>query len=301
MDAAEHSENGSQNLNTHIVVTNCYALWIPRLHPSPIDRPVVRSREIILSDISSLPGCRLRSYVPENSFDIIIRYSLGGSLAEKELRFECVDKNRTGLIVYKLDYSGESDPMIESLDKKMHPSMYHFIKEHFHKHSFHDGECDSLLRPYATGSRIDLQNSKTRKDIYVHYLDQYIDKTKTANINLAAQYSKLVTDINNERHYKSSLDAAYGIKKESERKCGEALYAKALLEMSRVSVSGDLYQRLYDNILELEILDSKCRDAYNIINNGYNNRLARVGIFFGVLGIVLTTVLEIVHVLSTNH
>lgn len=52
--------------------------------------------------------------------------------------------------------------------------------------------------------------------------------------------------------------------------------------------------------MRLEMLREQCVDSYNTINNTYNNTLGRRGVAFGIAGIALTTILEFVHVCTSD-
>lgn len=276
-----------------------YALWIPTLSSSPIDIPKEPHQDS-LTDVPGQPELNIRSEVSGNSYDIRVFYTLSYNRVEREILFEHIEHNHSGLIIYKLEHLGRTDALIDELDRKMHPAVYNFLKEHFHRHQFHAPECDSLLRPFVSPTVISLRNSSQQKAIYAYYLKQYLDKISSFNESISYQLARLEEDINRKKFYYTGLQDAKRIKKEADRNCGEAAYARALLNMSKTSVSSNLYQKLFNEILLLDTLDGKCRDTYNLINNNHSNRLGMWGIIFGVAGIFITLGLEIKSCVNQN-
>lgn len=183
----------------------------------------------------------------------------------------------------------------------MHPMLYHFIKEHFHTHTHHDAECDSLLRPYVTRNDMDLKNAKDLRDIYKWYLSQYEEMMGHSMETLHLQYNVLLETTNIWKEFYTSHKKAKLLKLRSSEVTGAASYAKALLMMSRFQVNNQVYQRVYNAILDCERLCDKCDEAYTTVNNDYNNRLGRYGVYLGAGGIILTLFLELFHQCSSNH
>lgn len=57
--------------------------------------------------------------------------------------------NHHGFIFYSVEIADENDGdafLMPLREKGMYPSIYHFIKDHFHSHVHHDSNEDALLK-----------------------------------------------------------------------------------------------------------------------------------------------------------
>lgn len=272
-----------------------YALWIPSLNEQIPDVINPEPASVELSDIIGLPPCKLRCEVELSTKNITLYYSLDSIDNEKKLSFTHLEAIRSGLISYEVNIPTPADALTECLLSQMHHSIYHYLKGIFHEHNYHEDECDSLLQGYTSTHLIKLSDSKTLKNIYTHYLTEYQDKLNDAYMTLSGQLCKLQETTNVKKAYKQALIEVKQLKRDCQRVMGEASYAEALLEMSRFNVKNAIYNNLRNRLSLLEILREKCYDAYSLINNEYNNRLGRYGIWVGAAGIILTFLLEIYH------
>lgn len=268
-----------------------YALWIPRLTPVPFNMPEGRSEDF--RDDPSYPWCHLRTET--DGFNIKLFYRLRSLDLEIPLDFIYHSCIRAGFIVYELDTDFSRDLMTRELDGTMHPMIYHFIKEHFHSHTHHDAECDSMLQPYVSDHIIALNDIKELKNLYKWYLSQYEEMLCRSMDTLCLQYRMLVETTNVWKAFYTSHKKAKLLKIRSGEVAGAAGYARALLTMSPFRVSNQVYQRTYTAILDCEHLCDKCDEAYTTVNNDYNNRLGRYGVYLGAGGIILTLILELFH------
>lgn len=171
----------------------------------PIGYPK-RHEDVRLSDIPGQSDLFMNSQVSPDTYDINITYTLGTDGREKNIVFQHINHNDIGIIVYKFEYTALCDALIEGLDGNMHPAIYHFIKEHFHEHKFHDDECDSLLRPYVSCDHIDIDHVGTMELISNHYLDQYLEKIASANEYISLQLAELTKCVNDNRLYFTGLE-----------------------------------------------------------------------------------------------
>lgn len=268
-----------------------YALWIPSLTPG---QPEVIERRVekTLKDVAEYDSCRFISKVAPDTKDVRIAYSIVDGEPMRQLRLICEHRTHTGVIIYRLDDNGADDAVVTKLREGMHPAVYHLIKFHFHRHVYHDEECDTLLRPYDSTTPIDINNQSVMKGIYTFYLEQYRKKLDGSLRDLLFQYHKL-REYEKKDWFWSSHTEAKRIKDECDRAVGEAAFARSLLTMSRATVRTNIYERITALTTELEILSRKSTDAYTVLNNRFNNRLGMLGLWVGAAGILLTLALEI--------
>ncbi|MDE6371748.1 MAG: hypothetical protein K2K92_09715, partial [Duncaniella sp.] len=204
----------------------------------------------------------------------------------------CLHRTHSGLLIYQATLGTGTDKVLDTLRGGMHPSIYHLIKSHFHLHSFHAEECDSLLKPYCSVNRIDIANQSVMKTIYSFYLEQYRKKLHGAYTDLSAQYAHLRNQAKR-NHFISFLTESKRIKEDCDEIIGEAAYAKSLLSLSRATVRTHIYEQITTVTLNLEQLSRKVSDTYTLLNNRYSNRIGRYGLFVGLASIFLTLGLEI--------
>lgn len=268
-----------------------YALWIPSLTqavPEVVEEVVERE----LKDIAEFDACRFRSTADKSTCNIALEYSLTDNEAMKNITFVCRHKTDSGFLIYETVCDEEVDEVTEHLKREMHPSIYHLIKCHFHRHSFHDEECDTILRPYSSDSPIDVRNQPTMKRVFSFYLEQYQEKLQSLLTSLTVQYRQL-KDLEKKDWFGTCLQQSKRIKGDSDKAAGEAAFAKALLMMSIATAGTHTNEKISGLAIDLENLSRRCTETYTVLNNQYNNRLGLLGIWVGVGGILLTTGLEL--------
>ena len=216
------------------------------------------------------------------------------------IKFTHLESTQSGFVLYKWEFNDETDKLIESLQSSIHHSIYHYIKGLFHVHNFHDEECDSLLKGFCSETLLRWGDNGVPKRIFTHYITEYVDKLEQSYLTLSGELAFLQEVVNIHQQYKTGVNRSQQLKKDCFRVMGEASYAGALLRMSRFSVKSKVFSRLSDILIRLEMLREQCFDAYNTINNAYNNRLGRLGVIIGVTGICITAVLEIVHACTSD-
>lgn len=276
-------------------------LWIPVLveyvpeiineNPAPVE----------LSDVPGLPSCHLRCSTDKLTKNFTLYYRLGNDSQENKIEFTHLESTQSGFISYKLEFDDTNDHLTENLQTSIHHSVYHYVKGLFHKHAFHDEECDSLLKGFCSHERLKWSDNGVPKKVFTHYIREYIEKLTESYSTLSAQLAFLQDIVNVKRQYRTGVNKSQQLKKDCFRVTGEAKYAIALLRMSRFTVKSKVYCSLSDSLIRLEMLREQCVDAYNTINNTYNNRLGRIGIWVGAIGIAITATLEAVHTCTVDN
>lgn len=275
-------------------------LWIPILVETTPEIVDERPEQIELRDVPEMQSCYLRCIADKSTKNFTLYYRLSEDSSEKEIVFTHLESTRSGFVLYKLEFNGEDDKLTESLRSSVHHSVYHYIKGLFHKHAFHDEECDSLLKGFCSDTRVKWSDNGVPKQVFTHYIWEYIDKLEQSYLTLSGELAYLQEIVNIKRQFKNGVNRSQQLKKDCFRVMGEASYAGALLRMSRFSVKNKVFSQLSDILMRLEMLREQCVDSYNTINNTYNNTLGRRGVAFGIAGIALTTILEFVHACTSD-
>lgn len=275
-------------------------LWIPILVEATPEIVNDRPARIELRDVPEMQSCHLRCIADKSTKNFTLYYRLGEDSSEKEIVFTHLESTQSGFVLYKWEFNGEDDKLIESLKSSIHHSVYHYIKGLFHVHSFHDGECDSLLRGFCSDTRVKWSDSGVPKRVFTHYIREYVDKLEQSYLTLSGELAYLQTIVNIKKQFKTGVIRSQQLKKDCFRVMGEASYAGALLRMSRFSVKTKVFGRLSDILIRLEMLREQCVDSYNTINNTYSNNLGKRGVIFGISGIILTAILEVVHTCTSD-
>ena len=269
-----------------------YALWIPCLssgQPKIIKKNVARN----LKDVREFEDCRFKSVADPATHNITFSYNLSSSEPFSTVVFNCLHRTHSGMIIYSIDIERTTDRVSENLMTGMHPSIYHVIKRHFHKHRFHDEESDTLLKPFCSENEINIANQAHMKKVYTFYLEQYCTKLQGALTNISAQYVELKS-LEKKNWYWTYLTQSKRIKEDCDQAVGESAYAKSLLSMSRATIKTQIYEQITSITAELDRLSSKCTETYTFCNNRYNNHLGMFGLIVGLGSILLTICLELV-------
>lgn len=276
-------------------------LWIPVLVEYVPEIINDKPEPVELSDVPGMPSCHLRCSVDKRTKNFTLYYRLGNDSQENKIEFTHLESTQSGFISYKLEFEDTNDRLTTNLLSSIHHSVYHYVKGLFHRHAFHDEECDSLLKGFCSTNQLKWGDNGVPKKVFTHYIREYIEKLTESYRTLSAQLAFLQDIVNNKKQYKTGVNKSSQLKKDCFRVTGEAAYATSLLRMSRFSVKSKVYNNLSDILIRLEMLREQCVDAYNTLNNAYNNRLGRIGIRFGIASIVLTAVLEVIHICTADN
>lgn len=271
-----------------------FAVWIPCL--SAGEPRIIKKKGLkrVISDIESLSPCVLESTIVDSrSIDIAYSFTKQ-NLDSKELHFRCVHYTLSGLIEYEVDVPDDDSQMCETFTKGLHPAIYHFIKEHFHRHQFHDDECDSLLMAYQSTSPIGITQSKTAASIYDHFLKLYIEKLEGRYETVVMEYMTLRERASNAK-FGTFVQEAKNLKNDAAEMRGEAAYAKALLGMSPLSLRSHIYSQLSSLFNDIEILNGRCAEIYDENKSQRDGKLAWFSIMVGLIGVAFALSVEFMH------
>ena len=121
-------------------MTVYFALWIPTLKVGviPFVAPPERRK---IQDNGKWNPYYLWGEVDKSNYNFTLRYSqVDAKENAKVISFVKTESNNKGFIIYSADLpdDDEGDIFIRLLKTEMMPSLYHFIKDHFHDHVHHE-------------------------------------------------------------------------------------------------------------------------------------------------------------------
>ena len=159
-------------------MTVYFALWIPTLKVGAISFVTPPERRKI-QDNSRWNPYYLWGEVDRANYNFTLRYSqIDVRENARVISFVKTDINNKGFIVYSADLpeEDEGDMFVRLLKTEMTPSLYHFIKDHFHDHVHHESEEDAILTCLHSDQPLSLNNALGMGRVAKHYLDSYSQK-----------------------------------------------------------------------------------------------------------------------------
>jgi hypothetical protein len=164
-------------------MANC-VFWYPRTYHGVIER---RSNipDKITKTLSDIPGLEYKIILTnektneENEHGICrenIKVEILGGGVYTVAKFILIQKqaSRNGLVLYEYDEHLLDNLLLQEIDRQAFWSaIYHYSKEFYHKHEFHDEETDSILLPYMNGCN---NIQEDNNEALLHYLNCYEKK-----------------------------------------------------------------------------------------------------------------------------
>lgn len=268
-----------------------YALWMPTKEKGfPKKRFKVGKKN--LCDKFSLGG-----YYISASFDcndnITLVYQVHKRLLprshKRQITLVCEEKNNRGFCIYSFDDTDcKKDGFTKSLTGNMNPSIYHYIKEAFHKHESHPATEDALLTPYVQDVAISFE--KDEKTILLYYLNQYKEKFEGFYDYSIDEVEVAKAQINGYFNVNRGIRALAAVIDKGNSIKGEYTYYNFLRTTAsqKAWIPKELKKSVDDTFRNIEQLLTNTTEAYNICTSSLGVRYGRWGIFFGVAGILVS-------------
>lgn len=275
------------------MISYYYALWIPQFKEGIPDVKNQKLDEVDLKDKPNDPPLLVSGEVCRDTLRISLRYKLGDN-PYKSLVFHKISATETGFLVYKLNLDdNETDFLCEELRHTMPKAIYHYVKNFFHEHQFHNSDDDSLLDSFFSSEEIQIQNEGTMRNILKVYLQSYINKyagcvflcrdslhtiayNKQQNIKLGDSLIELRRIMNNNT---TVLD-------------GESLYCDFMINSYPGLVDSVQLQRIYGLRNELARYDERLQRTESSILSKESRMLGRLGLWASIGGAVLGAALS---------
>ena len=276
-----------------------YALWIPQYQEGI---PTVKKyclEEVSLQDRPEDPPLWVSAEVNPSTQLISLKYRIDGNEA-RTLLFHKIVSNDKGFIIYKLNLDDdEQDFLCERFRVTMPKAIYHFIKNFFHNHQFHNADDDSLLDAYFSESEINLADAVHVGKIIHVYINSYVNKyagaillsreiLNEANQNITKGY-KLEATRN---------ELLLAIEKNRVIIDGESLYCDFLVNSFPEAISLAQLQHLYILRDEFSHYDGRLQQLEASLSSKQSLKLGWMGLYASIIGALAGLVVSLV--LSRN-
>ena len=265
-----------------------YALWVPQIREGI---PSVRKQSLKQVDLKDQPddsAFLVKGEINRDTLHISLSYILGDAPC-KTLLFQKIDVSDTGFLVYKLDLNdNDNDFFCEELRHTMPKAIYHYVKDFFHEHQFHNSDDDSLLDSYFSTSEINLNDKETIKKIIKVYLQSYINKY--AGCVFLCRDS-LYTVAYNQKHSIKLGDSLIELHNIMHNNIavldGESLYCDFIINSYPGLADSDQLQRIYGLRNELARYDERLQRIDASISSKESKKLGKWGLCVSVIGALL--------------
>lgn len=158
------------------MTTSYFALWIPTKKAGTITAVPPPERKIIQDNKAYKPYF-IWGELDKHTFDFTLLYSQRDSREDAQrLVFTCRERHQHGFIIYSADFQDDcsGDRFLSTIKANgLIPSVYNFIKEHFHEHEHHSSGEDALLLCLRLDELVSLKNDRDRFKVAEHYLELY--------------------------------------------------------------------------------------------------------------------------------
>lgn len=272
-------------------MTIYWALWIPTLKVGKLSLAKNPGRRKIRDNIKWEPYF-LWSEVDKETFDFTLKYSSKDNTTSAcSLILTQVENNNHGFIVYSVEVPDEDDgdSFLTTLrEKGMSPSIYHFIKDHFHSHVHHDSNEDALLKCLSSRDPLTLKTETGKAMIANHYLDLYATKFNNFLKDITDDHARARTLVNNGMTTAKGINMYAEIIKSGRIIAGEYEFCNFLMQHYN---SGRAQQNrsIRDTMTAIRSELEACSSDYQLCTNAYSTKLGIYGIWAGVLGILIST------------
>ena len=268
-----------------------YALWLPTLKSGAItfaDSPGKRR----IQDNGMWKPYYLWGEVDRTNYNFTLWYSNDDNRDHaNQLNLTHGGHNNHWFIIYSVQLPDEDtdDDFLNLLrSRDMTASVYHYIKDHFHKHVHHDSKEDALLICLSSEAPLTLDTEEGRRRIYTHYLDLYDRKINNFLKDAIDDHARGRNLVNNVftagkgiSHYASTI-------RNGRILAGEYEYCEFLMKIyntGRAQQNKEIRDKMVAIRKELEALSFD----YQLCTNSFSIKLAVYGIIAGVAGILVST------------
>ncbi len=265
-----------------------YVLWIPQYKK---ENPHVIQRQLnmaTLRDIPELPLFCVQGQIESDSYDIALKYSIGGEQLDKELFFRYIESDERGFVLYRLDLNEEqTDFLCNLLRTEMPNALYHYFKSFFHRHIFHEESEDSLLRPYFSSNPINWSETKVRNEIVKRLVEDYETKFNAECKEHSLTYEKIAANLQKRTRIRRMRDRMEDLCEHERDTLNERVYCNFLLRSFPGCIDKARKRQLKDTIAHLEVLALKSESSFNKLNSSLGLAYSAKGYYIGIIGVIV--------------
>lgn len=271
-------------------MTIYFALWIPTKKEGRLQPLFCPDRKVVCDCDSDEPYF-LWGEVDKRSLDFTLRYSGTDEYkTAKTLTFKREGHHNHWFIVYSVEISDKStsDSFLHNIMQSgLSPSVYNFIKAHFHKHQYHDEHEDALLLCMRSDVPVSLKSDTERGKVASHYLDQYADKFDFLLKIQKEYHARARALVNGEKSTGKGIGMYTEMLRKGRETAGEFEYCEFLMQHYTAGRKKQ-NQHIRETMAEFHHELEEITFDYQLCTNAHNIKLAHLGIFFGVVGIVVS-------------
>ena len=281
-------------------MTCYYAFWIPLVNKS--DLPIINEKlsSCELKDIPEHEAVILNARIEKNTYNIHLSYRTQSEKEENVLVFYNEKKTNEGFLIYRLELPDTNrDFFCQGLSREMHPAIYHYFKEFFHKHVFHHCSEDSLLPAHFSEEMI-IWNIASKQIVLNKIITFYSLKFNGYKEFWENTFSKVFKEISQNKNVTKNIKALAGIIQDARDVFGEALYCEFLLNAFTIEISKKDRRDIRGTIGDLHEVYEKITFWFNhyiskvsFLDGKSGKRWGVIGVILSTLSIVLTLFLEL--------
>ncbi|MDR1555585.1 MAG: hypothetical protein LBS88_00965 [Tannerellaceae bacterium] len=210
-------------------------------------------------------------------------------VTDRVLLLKQVQASRNGLVRYEYDPACVPEMADEFTASAFWSAVYHYSKNFYHEHEYHEGKADSILSPYMGGCDIRSRDNEAIK----HYIGLYEAKFTERHNAFDNYYIHVKANIFNKNAFAPSIPKYNnGLENIYRTLSGAYIYYKAISNSIYVSIG--ISNEIYRSKLNIERQKEKTELIRLAIKNeidsaGYsaNYKLAVTSKKLGILSVVL--------------
>ena len=271
-------------------MTIYFPLWIPTKKEGRL-QPHFNPGKQKICDCDSDDPYFLWGEVDKRSLDFTLRYSVTDDYKNANtLFFKREGHHNHWFIVYSVEISDEdsSDTFLCYIKQNgLSPSLYNFIKTHFHKHQYHDEHEDALLLCMRSDVPVSLKSDTERGKVAGHYIDLYAEKFDFLLEILKDYHVRARTLVNGKMSTGKGIDMYRKMLKKGRNTAGEFEYCEFLMQRYTTNRRKQI-QHIRETMADIHHELEEITFDYQLCTNDYNIKLAFGGIIFGCIGIIVS-------------
>lgn len=265
-----------------------YALWVPQYKEGEPNARKSKLDRAELRDRNEDPELWVSGEIETNTLLIRLVYTIGTN-PQRTLVFQKTESSKEGFIVYKLNLDdSDNDFLCNRLRTTMPKAIYHYLKEFFHEHQFHNIGDDSLLEAYFSEEQINLNDDNHLRNIMRVYLQSYIYKYEGC-VSLCRDRLYYVTkNINDGVKISDSHDELKMMIDNNQIVLdGESMYCDFLINSFPYLVDQNQLHRIYAQRNELARYDDRMQRLESTLTSQKSLKLGWIGLFASLIGAVV--------------
>lgn len=265
-----------------------YALWIPQFKEGEPHARKSRLDKAELRDRDEDPELWVSGEIENNTLLIRLAYTIDKN-PQRTLVFQKTESSKEGFIVYKLNLNdNENDFLCNRLRTTMPKAIYHYLKEFFHEHQFHNCGDDSLLEAYFSEDQINLNDDNHLRSILRTYLQSYIYKYEGC-VSLCRDRLYYVTkNINDGVRISDSHDVLKMMIDNNQIVLdGESMYCDFLINSFPYLVDQNQLHRIYAQRNELARYDDRMQRLESTLTSQKSLKIGWIGFLASLIGAVV--------------